>query len=44
MSEPTLGALLIALLFLCFAAGMEIALALGLVGLVGLLALKALGR
>ena len=40
MSEPTLGALLIALLFLCFAAGMEIALALGLVGLVGLLALK----
>lgn len=40
MSEPVLGGLLIALLLLLFAAGLEIALALGLVGLLGLVYLK----
>ncbi len=40
MSETLLGGLLVALLFLLFAAGLEVALALGLVGLVGLVVLK----
>ena len=40
MTEPVLGALLILLLFVCFAAGLEVALSLGLVGLLGLLWLK----
>ncbi|HUF92774.1 MAG TPA: TRAP transporter large permease [Candidatus Limnocylindria bacterium] len=40
MTEPLLGALLIGLLFLLFALGMEIAIALGIVGVVGLLYLK----
>ena len=40
MSEALLGSLLVALLFVAFALGLEIALALGLVGLVGLLVLK----
>ena len=40
MSEAVLGSLLIALLFVAFALGVEIALSLGLVGLVGLLVLK----
>jgi C4-dicarboxylate transporter DctM subunit len=40
VSEPLLGALLVGLLFLLFAAGLEIALALGLVGLLGLVYLK----
>ena len=40
MSEPLLGALLILLLFVCFAAGLEVALALGLVGVIGLVWLK----
>ena len=40
MSEPLLGALLILLLFACFAAGLEVALALGLAGVIGLVWLK----
>ena len=40
MSEAGLGALLIALMFLLFAMGMEIALAMGIVGVLGLLYLK----
>ena len=40
MSEPLLGALLIALMFLLFALGVEISIALGVVGVVGLLYLK----
>jgi tripartite ATP-independent transporter DctM subunit len=40
VSEPLLGGLLVALLFVAFALGLEIALSLGLVGLVGLLVLK----
>src|SRR3990172_3984096 len=40
MSEPLVGAVLILLLFVCFAAGLEVALSLGLVGLLGLLWLK----
>lgn len=40
MSEAVLGALLVTLLFLLFAAGLEIALALGLAGMVGLVYLK----
>ena len=40
MSEPLLGALLILLLFVCFAAGLEVALALGLAGVIGLVWLK----
>src|SRR3989304_4817278 len=38
--EPVVGAVLILLLFVCFAAGLEVALSLGLVGLLGLLWLK----
>lgn len=40
MSEAVLGGLLVALLLFLFAAGLEIALTLGLVGLIGLLYLK----
>ena len=40
MSEPLVGALLIALMFLLFAVGVEISVALGIVGLLGLLWLK----
>jgi C4-dicarboxylate transporter, DctM subunit len=40
VSEAGLGALLIALMFLLFAMGMEIALAMGIVGVLGLLYLK----
>jgi tripartite ATP-independent transporter DctM subunit len=40
VSEPLLGALLILLLFVCFAAGLEVALALGLAGVTGLVWLK----
>jgi C4-dicarboxylate transporter, DctM subunit len=40
MSEALLGTLLIALMFVLFALGVEIALALGIVGMVGLLYLK----
>ena len=40
MSESVLGALLIALMFLLFALGVEISIALGIVGVVGLLYLK----
>src|SRR5712691_6043535 len=40
MSEALLGTLLIALMFVLFALGVEIALALGIVGVVGLLYLK----
>ena len=40
MSEALLGTLLIALLFLLFALGVEISLALGIVGVLGLLYLK----
>ena len=40
MSEAVLGTLLIAALFLLFAMGVEIALALGIVGIAGLLYLK----
>jgi len=40
VSEPLLGALLILLLFACFAAGLEVALALGLAGVIGLVWLK----
>ena len=40
MSEPVLGALLIALMFVFFAMGLEIAVSLGLVGVLGLLWLK----
>ena len=40
MSESLLGTLLIALMFLLFALGVEISLALGIVGVVGLLYLK----
>ena len=40
MSEPVLGALLIGLMFLLFALGMEISIALGIVGVIGLLWLK----
>ena len=40
MTEPVLGILLIALMFVLFALGVEIALALGIVGMVGLLYLK----
>ena len=40
MSEPLVGALLIGLMFLLFALGVEISLALGIVGVVGLLWLK----
>jgi len=40
VSEPLLGALLILLLFVCFAAGLEVALALGLAGVIGLVWLK----
>ena len=40
MSEALLGTLLIAAMFLLFAMGVEIALALGIVGIVGLLYLK----
>lgn len=37
MSEPVLGTLLIALMFVLLATGLEIAIALGLVGVLGLL-------
>ncbi len=40
MSEPLLGGLLIALMFMLFALGVEISVALGIVGVVGLLYLK----
>jgi len=40
MSEALLGTLLIALLFVLFALGVEISIALGIVGVVGLLVLK----
>jgi C4-dicarboxylate transporter, DctM subunit len=40
MSEPLLGTLLIALMFLLLALGAEIAIALGIVGVIGLLWLK----
>src|SRR5437867_8674693 len=40
MSEALLGTLLIALMFVLFALGVEIALALGIVGVVGLLYLR----
>ena len=40
MSESLLGTLLIALMFVLFAMGVEIAIALGVVGVVGLLVLK----
>jgi C4-dicarboxylate transporter, DctM subunit len=40
VSEALIGAILVALLFLFFAMGLEIALSLGLVGLIGLLWLK----
>ena len=40
MSEALLGTLLVAALFLLFAMGVEIALALGMVGIAGLLYLK----
>ena len=40
MSEPLVGAILIGLMFLLFALGVEISLALGIVGVVGLLWLK----
>ena len=40
MSEPVLGALLIALMFVLFAMGLEIAVSLGVVGVLGLLWLK----
>jgi C4-dicarboxylate transporter, DctM subunit len=40
VSEPVVGALLVGLLFLLLAAGLEVALALGLVGLLGLVYLK----
>ena len=40
MSEALLGSLLIALLFVLFALGVEIAIALGVVGVIGLLYLK----
>jgi C4-dicarboxylate transporter DctM subunit len=40
MSEPLLGTLLIALLFVLFALGVEISIALGVVGVLGLLYLK----
>jgi C4-dicarboxylate transporter DctM subunit len=40
MSDPVLGALLIGLMFLLFALGMEISIALGIVGVIGLLWLK----
>lgn len=40
MSEPLLGGLLIALMFVLFALGVEISVALGIVGVVGLLYLK----
>jgi tripartite ATP-independent transporter DctM subunit len=40
VSEPLVGALLIALMFLLFAVGVEISVALGIVGLLGLLWLK----
>ncbi len=40
MSEPVVGVLLIALMFVLFAMGLEIAVSLGLVGVLGLLWLK----
>jgi tripartite ATP-independent transporter DctM subunit len=40
VSEPALGALLIGLLFVLFASGLEVALSLALVGMVGLIWLK----
>src|SRR2546428_9091928 len=40
MSEPVLGSLLIGLMFVLFALGVEISVALGLVGVLGLLWLK----
>jgi len=40
LSEPVLGALLIALMFVLFAMGLEIAVSLGVVGVLGLLWLK----
>ena len=40
MSEPLIGALLLGLLFALFAAGLEVAFALGIAGLAGLLWLK----
>jgi tripartite ATP-independent transporter DctM subunit len=40
VSEPVLGALLIALMFVLFAVGLEISISLGLVGVLGLLWLK----
>src|SRR2546428_4805296 len=40
MSETLLGTLLIALMFLLFSLGVEISIALGIVGVVGLLYLK----
>lgn len=40
MSDPLVGAILIALMFVCFALGLEIALSLGLAGVIGLLWLK----
>jgi C4-dicarboxylate transporter DctM subunit len=43
MSEATLGTLLIAGMFLLFALGVEIALALGIVGMAGLLYVKGFG-
>jgi C4-dicarboxylate transporter DctM subunit len=43
VSEPVFGALLVGLLFVLLAAGLEVALALGLVGLLGLVYLKGWG-
>ena len=43
MSEALLGALLIGLMFLLFALGVEISIALGIVGVLGLLYLKGFG-
>src|SRR5256885_10312108 len=40
MSEPLLGTLLVVLLFVLFALGVEISISLGIVGVVGLLYLK----
>ena len=40
MSEAGLGTLLIALMFLLFAMGLEISISMGIVGVVGLLYLK----
>src|SRR2546427_8573832 len=40
MSEPVLGSLLIGLMFVLFALGVEISISLGIVGVLGLLWLK----